>query len=185
MSIFSKLCVLCLCYVGLPVLCNAGSPLAPVRACVVSSFQKEVGTHEVGYNTGPRVNDYLKASGNAPGAYWCGAFVTWVIRRCGPAIKIPAGPGAARNWFHPGPTLYYVRNKLGSLLNAKPGDCVGFFYANLGRIGHIGFVESVGENSLITVEGNTGDSGGRNGDGVYRKRRMKAGIYAASNHLGA
>lgn len=141
-----------------------------------------MGTHETGYNSGPRVDLYLRASGNRPGEYWCSAFVTWVFLQN--AVRVPRDPGAARNYFRNGPTLLYQRGALGKLEIAQPGDVVGYYYGNLGRIGHIGFIEQVKDNCLITVEGNTGEDGGRNGDGVYRKRRMKRSIYAAANHIG-
>ncbi len=161
------------------------SRLSPTRSCVVAHFQKEVadGVKEIGTtNTGPRVNQYLAASGNRPGEYWCSAFVTWNFKQCG--VKVPQYPGAARNYFHPGPTLLFVRGRAGNLDIAQPADVVGFYYPNLGRIGHIAFVEKNLDNAIITVEGNTGPDGGRDGQGVWRKRRMKRSIYALANHVG-
>jgi hypothetical protein len=38
-------------------------------------------------------------------------------------------------------------------------------------IGHTGIVEKVRETNVITREGNTGDDGGRDGDGFYKKIR--------------
>jgi hypothetical protein len=38
-------------------------------------------------------------------------------------------------------------------------------------IGHTGLVKTVREKNVITYEGNTGDDGGRDGDGFYKKVR--------------
>jgi hypothetical protein len=154
-----------------------------LRERVVATAQKEVGVKESGpCNCGPKVNIYLAASGNRPGEFWCAAFITWVYKQNG--VKPPKYPGAARNYFQPGQTLLFQRGKLGDIDLGRPGDVVGFYYANLGRIGHIGMVETIGSGAVITIEGNTGEDGGRNGDGVHRKRRMKRSIYALANHIG-
>jgi hypothetical protein len=129
-------------------------------------------------NCGPRVETYLKSSGNRRGEPWCGAFVTWCLKQVG--LKVPAGAGAARNWF-PTAKVIYTR---GRSLRAPPrqGDCVGYYYANLGRIGHVGFVDRWGDDFVVTVEGNTGGGNGvnRNGDGVHRMRRLRSQISIVS-----
>jgi hypothetical protein len=191
MAKLSQLLGLCFLLWALPVLSqpSISSGIKPVvvaatlRERVVVTAQKEVGVVEVGYNRGPKVNIYLASSGNRPGEYWCSAFITWVYKQNG--IKTPAGAGAARSYFQPGPKLLFQRNKLGDLDLGRPGDVVGFYYPNLGRIGHIGMIEKTGSGAFITIEGNTGEDGGRNGDGVHRKRRMKRSIYALANHIGA
>ncbi|GAA4354134.1 hypothetical protein GCM10023185_15500 [Hymenobacter saemangeumensis] len=123
---------------------------------------------------------YLKSSGNQRGQPWCGAFVTWCLKQVG--LAVPPGSGAARNWF-PAAKVIYSR---GMALRGPPkqGDCVGFYYANLGRIGHVGFVDRWGEDFVITVEGNTGSGGiNRNGDGVYRMRRLRSQITIVSSWI--
>ena len=123
---------------------------------------------------------YLKSSGNRRGEPWCGAFVTWCLKQIG--LKVPAGSGAARNWF-PATKVIYSRGITKRL--PRKGDCVGYYYANLGRIGHVGFVESWGSSFVITVEGNTGGGNGvnRNGDGVHRMRRLKSQISIVSDWI--
>jgi len=57
-------------------------------------------------------------------------------------------------------------------------DCVfSLYYKNLGRIGHVGFVESKTNGGFITVEGNTNGKGEREGDGVHRKKRLDWEIF--------
>lgn len=138
---------------------------------------------ESGYNAGPRVNQYLAATGNRPGEYWCAAFIGFVFKLCG--LPIPQYAGAARNWFAPNlASTFFIRGIRGNVDAAQPGDLLALYYVNLGRIGHILALEKQLNNAVITIEGNTGPDGGRNGDGVYRKRRMKRSIYAAANKIG-
>jgi len=97
-------------------------------------------------------------------------------------LRGPPGAGAARNWFPPAKVVW--RRGANNARTPKQGDCVGFYYANLGRIGHVGFVDKWGSDFVITVEGNTGGSGiERNGDGVYRMRRLKSQISIVSNWI--
>jgi len=43
--------------------------------------------------------------------------------------------------------------------------------ASGGTIGHAGIVKRVNTNDFVTIEGNTGATGGREGDGIYEKTR--------------
>jgi hypothetical protein len=128
-------------------------------------------------NCGPRVEAYQAASGNRRGEKWCGSFVCWCLKKVG--IKCPAGAGRAANFF-PASKVIYSRG----FTKQKPqkGDCAGFYYSNLGRIGHVGFVEKWGDDYVVTVEGNTGGGSGvnRNGDGVHRMRRLRSQISIVS-----
>jgi len=46
------------------------------------------------------------------------------------------------------------------------GDIFGIYFPDKKRIAHVGFVDQWQEDWVITVEGNTNGSGGREGDGV-------------------
>ncbi|WP_400192811.1 CHAP domain-containing protein [Hymenobacter sp. B81] len=145
-------------------------------------FSSQVGVKEQGgSNRGPKVKVYLASSGNHEGQPWCAAFVNWCFRQVG--LHGPAGAGAARNWFPAARVIY--RRGAAAKKKPQPGDCAGFYYAHLGRIGHIGFIERWEENFAITVEGNTGGGSGinRNGDGVYRMRRLRSQISIVSTWI--
>jgi len=179
--VFNTLITLVICC-GLSVGgCYGG--ISPQRKCVLNTAISQIGVKEEYANGGKEVNKYLKTVGLPGGYYWCAAFVKWVYNTCG--IKTSgAQNGAARSFFATNKT-YFVRGKSGSLDFSQTGDVVGFYYNNLGRIGHIAIVERQdGSNGLLTIEGNTAEDGGRNGDGVYRKRRTKRSVYAAANFIG-
>ena len=54
----------------------------------------------------------------------------------------------------------------------QKGDVFGIWFPDKQRIAHAGFVDRWSESWLITVEGNTNEAGSRDGDGVWRKRRI-------------
>jgi len=63
------------------------------------------------------------------------------------------------------------------------GDIFGLFFPEKNRIAHAGFIDQWDGTWLITVEGNTNVSGGREGDGVYRKRRPVKSIYQVARYI--
>lgn len=68
---------------------------------------------------------------------------------------------------------------------ARPqsGDVFGIYFPEQARIAHVGFIDQWDGNWLITVEGNTNYSGSREGDGVYRKRRLLSSIYKVARYI--
>ena len=48
-----------------------------------------------------------------------------------------------------------------------------FFIDTGGGFGHVGMVESNNNGALETIEGNTNDSGSREGIGVFRRTRRR------------
>lgn len=70
------------------------------------------------------------------------------------------------------PQLYNnFRSKNQIYTTPKKGDIVFYYIKSLGRIGHVGIVEQVFNDHIITIEGNTSSDNRleRNGGGVYRK----------------
>lgn len=70
------------------------------------------------------------------------------------------------------PQLYNNFRSKGQIYTLpKKGDIVFYFINSLQRIGHVGIVEQVFNDHIITIEGNTSSDNRleRNGGGVYRK----------------
>lgn len=63
------------------------------------------------------------------------------------------------------------------------GDIFAIYFPDKNRIAHTGFIDQWDGTWLITVEGNTNVSGGREGDGVYRKRRPVKSIYQVARYI--
>lgn len=126
---------------------------------------------EVGDNGGARVMEYLKSAGVPRPANWCAAAVTWCLRKAGMSkANMPINPASACNWVEWG-------RKFGHIIKAPKRGCL-FAWCNREKWkGHIGFVVkgfTIGGIGYIeTLEGNASpQSGTRNGDGFYRKRRI-------------
>ena len=155
-----------------------GTALA-YQAIVVAS--QEVGVRETAPNRGPMVDRFLisvgldPTSGNYP---WCAAFVFWVfemashqLRMANPCVKTAS---AIMHWQR-APQAGRIRVASdGTIVDperVRPG-CVFFQDHGAGK-GHCGIVEGVdfAAGVIMTIDGNTNASGGREGDGVYRKVR--------------
>ena len=63
------------------------------------------------------------------------------------------------------------------------GDVFGIFFAEKKRIAHCGFIDVWDSKWVITVEGNTNEKGSREGDGVYRKRRLAQQLYCIARYV--
>lgn len=146
-----------------------------------SIYDAEIGVREAsGRNDGMRVEEYLASCGRKKGDAWCAAFVTWTFKQAG--IKAVVS-GWSPSWFPAGNTVY-TRGKSGNR-TPQTADVLGIYFANLNRVAHVGFIDAWKEKDsfCITVEGNTNDAGSREGDGVYRKRRLKSQIYKVSRWI--
>lgn len=141
-------------------------------------YTSQIGVREAtGHNDGVQVEIYLKTTGFTKGAAWCGAFVSWTFLQADvTAIKSAWAP----SWFPPGKVIYTK----GKPNNKIPDKCdvAGLYSTQKQLIFHVFFVDQWPPNDdyVITVEGNTNNAGSAEGDGVYRKRRLKQNIYQVS-----
>jgi hypothetical protein len=145
----------------------------PTRQELLSIFISQLGIRELtGNNDGKEVEMYLHAVGLKKGPPWCAAFVSWGYLQVG----IRAARSAwSPDWF----PVKRVIWKQGRGEQPQPCDVFGIYFPDKKRIAHVGIVEQWGE-SVLTIEGNTNDAGSREGDGVYRKRRLQRQLYAVS-----
>lgn len=156
-----------------------GRDLSP-RENVRRVYSREIGTREeTGRNDGKDVEKYLRYVGLGKGYAWCAAFVSWSLGEAG--IKNPKSAWSPA-MFPAGSVVWKRTWKVSG--TPSTGDVFGIYFASLKRIAHVGFIDTWGEGDYaITVEGNTNDAGSREGDGVYRKRRLKRQIYAVSSFI--
>lgn len=150
------------------------------REQVARTFLNEVGVQEeTGNNDGPRIESYLKITGLGKGFPYCAAFVAWVYTR----NHIPNPRSAwSPDWFPEKNVIYTNRPGIQETIVPDTGDVFGIYFPEKGRIAHVGFILTWGK-QVTTVEGNTSADGGRDGDGVYKKYRLKTQIYKVSRWL--
>ena len=120
----------------------------------------------LGSNWGKPIKDYLKSVDINFPASWCMAFVYWCFYQADKNNPLIKTGGVLMHW-NKADKKYRVDKPL-------PGD---IFIMDFGKgLGHTGIVEKVDNNFIYSVEGNTNDTGSREGIMVCRKMRHKTKI---------
>jgi hypothetical protein len=98
-----------------------------------------------------------------PGLAWCGAWVCWVLDQAG-VLDVPRFV-----WTPAGAQAYAERGRFAS--DPRVGSAVFFAWPEVGRICHVGIVEALRPDGVVTIEGNTDSAGGGTGGRVMRHVR--------------
>lgn len=158
--------------------------LPPARERILSVAVPLIGQTETqGANRSPIIDKMNRLTGVPLGSPYCASFNAWCYSEAQAPGKWPKSAWSP-DWVK-NPT--WTAAKGGKI--PKPADTFGIWFPSKGRVAHTGMIESWGEVSAITVEGNTspsvefGSAKDRDGDGIWRKRRFKAEIYAVRNWL--
>jgi len=151
------------------------NPKDPRPEKIIEFARTTIGIKEAtGKNDGEDVEEILKSVGlEGSGAPWCAAYVVWVGdsalgRDRNPYPRSAWSPDFVRN-----PTWNRGRGRL-----PTEASTFGVYFQSLKRVGHTGLVEKVSGDFAITIEGNTNNGGSRDGDGVYRRRRLLSTLLA-------
>lgn len=155
-------------------------------------YDRQIGVREVGNNRGVYVEKYLHYVGLGKGEPWCAAFVCWVYGESGVANPKSGWSPA----LFPARQVIWTRTARPEMPGMAPGsgkerltplprtaDIFGIYFADKKRIAHVGFVDVWEEKWVTTVEGNTNEEGSREGDGVYRKRRLVQSLYQVARYV--
>lgn len=126
----------------------------------------EVGRRNLGFVEGPGENEnpYAPLVGHANFQPWCASFVAAVFKRAG--VSLPSTSAYT-------PTMANGFKSQGRWHSkGKAGDLVFFEWPGMGRIAHVGIVETARrDGSYVCIEGNTDARGGRTGGRVMRQVR--------------
>lgn len=147
-------------------------------ACLMNTSEKFIGATEKGGNNKDFTNKELKQmlvkAGWKSGQAWCSYMVRGLLDHCGISNTITGWSPTSYNKKD----VIYTDGKFKKEHNEEDILVMSLSYNKFKKnksrfkgIGHTGIVEKVREKSVITREGNTGDDGGRDGDGFYRKIR--------------
>lgn len=151
------------------------------RDCIRKTYISQVGVRELtGHNDGKMVEKFLSSAGLSKGYPWCASFVYWTFKQCGDTLNIKH-PAWVPSYF-PKEKLIYER---GNINKRRPshGDLIGIWFSSKKRLAHIGFYDTETDKYYITVEGNTNEAGSREGDGVYKKKRIKRQVHSISSWI--
>lgn len=153
------------------LLANEKHATITCRQNLIKVASQEVGVRErTGDNDGKRVEEYLAAVHLKRGNPYCAAFISWVYMQ----------EGFARPSSGWSPDLVPVHRLCSTAL---PANIFGIYFPELGRVAHVGMIETVQHDWLVTIEANTNVAGSREGEGVYRKRRHLKTIYRMADWI--
>jgi hypothetical protein len=137
-----------------------------VKALAVAKTQLGQQEKPLGSNWGVPVKNYLASVGIGFPASWCMAFVYWCFKQVQPVNDLIKTGGVLRAWNE--------ADKKYRVTDPQPGD---IFIMDFGKgLGHTGIVEKTDATFIYTIEGNSNDSGSREGIEVTRKQRPKSKI---------
>ena len=145
----------------------AGGGSAPLQLLSLKKAISQLGVVEVPRNSnrGKDVEKYLASIGLGGGYAWCMSYVYWCVNEAANELNVP-------NPLHKtgGVMMQWQQRRVLQSKHPLAGDIFIMDYGK-GR-GHCGFVEKLDGQYIHTIEGNTNYDGSREGDGVYRRRRL-------------
>ncbi len=153
-----------------------------LTAEVLKVAADEVGVRErpLGSNRGPQVDQYLDSvASGLRGEPWCMAFIFWCFGKAAATLNVPnpapKTAGVKRSWQR-ARSMPGVETVTAAEARQEPSKVVPgmvFYIDTGGTTGHAGFVADVVGGTLVTIEGNTNDGGGREGIGVFHRSKRK------------
>ncbi len=156
----------------------------PVRERVLTVARSLVGQTEKGGANRSEVIDAMNRLTGVPlGSPYCASFNAWCYTHG------EAPPGWPKSAWSPDWVRSPTWRVASGGVTPEPGDAFGVWFSSKGRVAHTGLIESWGEASAVTLEANTspsaefGANADRDGDGIWRKRRLRRQIHSARRWL--
>lgn len=134
----------------------------------IGTTEQPAGSNKVKYNTA-----YYGSEVSGAAYPWCCAFIWWLFHELNAgALYYGGGKTASCTTL----MRYYKQQNQFYTKNPRPGDLVFFnFDSNVTDAEHIGIVEAVNGNIIITIEGNTSGASNDNG-GIVMRRERRANV---------
>ena len=149
---------------------------------LIAIARSYLGIHEVGVNDGEFVRMFQSAIGKAEGEPWCISFIQYCVKMVEDIcenvfdhamidgnLKLLQSINPLACLIETEHALTLYKTALHRKTRAEPG-LIAVWQNGDTSSGHGGIVESVTDDGFTTIEGNTNESGSREGDGVYRKK---------------
>ncbi len=156
-----------------------------LRKKLVDTLTSQLYVREAtGNNDGVEVERYLRYVGLGKGYSWCAAFASWNLN----AVGITAPPNPKSAWAPNFSVTHIVwstalEKQHKANMTVKTGDCFTVYYSNMQRVGHVGFITGQEGNYYITIEGNSGSTGSRDGEGVHKYKRDKRKVFTVTDYI--
>jgi len=129
-----------------------------------------------GSNWGEPVKTYLASVGINFPASWCMAFIYWCFSEASKNLKV------SNTAVKTGGVLAAWNKALPAQKSKNPGIGSVFIMDHGKGLGHTGIVEKFDEKFIYTIEGNTNDTGSREGIEVCRRKRLRTSIKGYLNY---
>ena len=137
----------------------------------IGTKEQPAGSNRVKYNTA-----YYGWEVSGRAYPWCCVFLWWLFRMCGASALFYGGARTASC----GTLMDYARrNGLLVTKDYRLGDLVFFRFSGSGGPEHVGIVEEIRGETLVTIEGNTGAGNDTNGGQVQRRQRQRRFVLGA------
>lgn len=138
------------------------------QSLLTATSQLGVMEQPKGSNKGPEVEMYLKSVGLGGGFAWCMAFVYWCVNEASKKMNRPnplVKTAGVMDQFRKTQLRILPKTSIG----IKPGDIFILEFAH--GLGHTGFVKSIDNGIVTTIEGNSNEDGSREGYEVCSHHR--------------
>lgn len=160
-----------------PLVVGSGLAEAALR---VAAEQLGIAEDPPGSNRGAAVEEFLDAVDLGPGNAWCAAFVYWcadrAARETGLPNRLPRTGGVLDMWRRARRAgLPCITAAEAAAQPALVTSGMVFVMDHGAGRGHTGFVRSLANGRLCTIEGNSNDGGSREGTGVFELTRRTLG----------
>ena len=146
------------------------------KALAIAVTQIGKKENPLGSNWGEPVQSYLKVVGIGFPASWCMAFIYWCYKNASISLgvtntAIKTG-GVLKAW-----------NTAPKEIKSDVPSVGSVFIMDFGKgLGHTGIVEKFDKVNIYTIEGNTNDTGSREGIEVCRKVRKRSALKGYLNY---
>jgi len=152
------------------------SSLLSKKALEIAITQIDQDEKPHGSNWGEPVKTYLASVNIDFPASWCMAFIYWCFSEASKQLKVSntayKSAGVLKTWNNVLRRYKTSTPLIGSVFIMDHGE----------GLGHTGIVEKFDDEYVYTIEGNTNDTGSREGIEVCRKQRLRSTIIGYINY---
>jgi len=157
-----------------------------LRQKLTAIAARDAGHRETSRNRGPAIEKFWSATSYGPAGYanrepYCAAGVAWWVREWlrDPAVlaALQMTPAAAEKWRCKSARAFdwidWAKSRGVRILSDAPGEILHTGDIVVFDFSHIGILCDDRGSRIHTIEANTGDTSGNDGDGIFHKDRPR------------
>jgi len=154
------------------------APISDIPHSFIDTLKSFIGLQELtGNNDHPLIDKFFDETCGLRNNPWCASVVGYSLK-----VNNHDLPETLQCWS----PSYFPKDRItwrkGDNKKLRVGDVFGIYFPSKGRVAHVGVIYGEKRNGwVMTLEGNTTDSGGRDGNAFHLRRRHKSQIYITAN----